>query len=90
MIANFANYIANCKLPFSLASAPAVFCAVAEALDWVIRSRGLRNLIHYLNDFLLLGVLDSDECLPGPTHLTLSVPGAWDSHDSTQSGGSLH
>ena len=53
----------DCKLPFGLASAPAVFCAVAEALEWVLRSRGVCNLIHYLDDFLLLGAPDSDECL---------------------------
>ena len=52
----------DCQLPFGLASAPAIFCAVAEALEWILRSRGVRFILHYLDDFLLLGPPDSDEC----------------------------
>ena len=52
----------DCQLPFGLASAPAIFCALAEALEWILRSRGVRFVIHYLDDFLLLGPPGSSEC----------------------------
>ena len=52
----------DCQLPFGLASAPAIFSAVAEALEWVLRQRGVRCMLHYLDDFLLLGSPYSDEC----------------------------
>ena len=52
----------DCQLPFGLASAPAIFSAVAEALEWVLRRRGVRGVLHYLDDFLLLGAPGSLEC----------------------------
>ena len=52
----------DCQLPFGLASAPAIFSAIAEALKWVLRERGVRCMLHYLDDFLLLGSPYSDEC----------------------------
>ena len=62
----------DCQLPFGLASAPAIFSAITEALEWILRSRGVRNLIHYLDDFLLLGAPGSSECLQA-LHSTLST-----------------
>ena len=54
----------DCQLPFGIATAPAIFNAIAEALEWVLRSRGVRYVIHYhyLDDFLLLGHPNSDKC----------------------------
>lgn len=52
----------DCQLPFGLASAPAIFSALAEALHWVLHQRGVRALVHYLDDFLLLGAPGSSEC----------------------------
>ena len=52
----------DCQLPFGLASAPALISAVAEALEWVLRRRGVRGVLHYLDDFLLLGAPGSLEC----------------------------
>ena len=52
----------DCQLPFGLASAPAIFNALAEALEWILRSRGVRYIIHYLDNFLILGPPDSIEC----------------------------
>ena len=46
----------DCQLPFGLASAPAIFSAVAQALEWI------RHVIHYLDDFLILGAPNSPEC----------------------------
>lgn len=52
----------DCQLPFGLASAPAIFSALAEALHWVLHQRGVRAIVHYLDDFLLLGSPGSLEC----------------------------
>ena len=41
-------------LPFGLRSAPKIFNALADALEWVARSRGVRLLSHYLDDFTVV------------------------------------
>ena len=46
-------------LPFRLRSAPLIFSAVADALMWMMRQRGVTWAIHYVDDFLRPG---SDEC----------------------------
>ena len=48
-------------LPFGLRSAPKIFNAVADALQWIFQCQGVKG-IHYLDDFLLFGSPDSDEC----------------------------
>jgi len=50
------------QLPFGLASVLAIFSAVAEALEWVLQQRGVCHVVHYLDDFLLLGTPASPEC----------------------------
>lgn len=50
------------QLPFGLASAPAIFSALAEALEWILRSRGVTNIVHYLDDYLIGGAPSSGEC----------------------------
>ena len=52
----------DCQLPFGLASAPAIFCAVASSLEWILHQRGIRASIHYMDDFLLFGDPSSTEC----------------------------
>ena len=41
-------------LPFGLRSAPNIFNAVADALEWVLKSRGAACVYHYLDDFITL------------------------------------
>ena len=41
-------------LPFGLRSAPKIFNAVVDGLEWVVRRNGVDNVYHYLNDFLVL------------------------------------
>ena len=41
----------DATLPFGLRSAPVIFNAVAEALAFVIRERGVEGMDHYLDDF---------------------------------------
>ena len=41
-------------LPFGLRSAPKIFSAVADAVQWILQSRGISNSLHYLDDFILV------------------------------------
>ena len=47
-------FVDHC-LSFGLRSAPKVFTAFADLVAWAIHCQGVRWLLHYLNDFLLLG-----------------------------------
>lgn len=49
-------------LPFSLRSAPKIFNAVADALQWIMERNGVPELLYYLDDFLIFGVPESLEC----------------------------
>ena len=49
-------------LPFGLRSAPKIFNALADALSWILRQKGACTMIHYLDDFLLIGKPRSEEC----------------------------
>jgi hypothetical protein len=49
-------------LPFGLRSAPKIFNAIADGLEWYLRHRGVRNVAHYLDDFIVIGPLSSQEC----------------------------
>ena len=41
-------------LPFGLRSAPKIFSAVADALQWILVHKGIKNILHYLDDFILV------------------------------------
>ena len=50
-------------LPFGLRSAPKIFNATADTLEWMIARRGcVEFIIHYLDDFLFGGSPSSDSC----------------------------
>ena len=49
-------------LPFGLRSSPKIFTAVADALEWVFRRRGVSWCTHYVDDFLTAGRPASEEC----------------------------
>ncbi len=40
-------------LPFGLRSAPKIFSAVADAMQWIIEQQGV-EMLHYLDDFLVI------------------------------------
>ena len=42
-------------LPFGLRSAPKISTAIADAVEWVLKQRGVQFIIHYLDDFLIVG-----------------------------------
>ena len=44
----------NRFLPFGLHSAPKIFTAVADAIQWVLFSHGVTQCLHYLDDFIIL------------------------------------
>ena len=41
-------------LPFSLWSAPKLFSAVADALQWILHKKGITKGLHYLDDLILV------------------------------------
>ena len=49
-------------LPFGLRSAPKIFTAVADALEWILRRRGVSFVEHYLDDFVTIGPPSSGVC----------------------------
>ena len=52
---------ADCALPFGLRSAPKIFSAVADVISWTLHVAGIPHQLHYLDDFLFLGVPNTDE-----------------------------
>ena len=58
-------------LPFGLQSAPKIFNAVADALEWMAGQEGITSLFHYRDDFLIVGSPGSLEC---SRHLTTLLP----------------
>lgn len=41
-------------LPFGLHSVPNIFSAVADAIQWILNQKGIVNIIHYLDDYILV------------------------------------
>ena len=49
-------------LLFGLRSAPIIFTALANGLLWIMINQGIRAVLHYLDDYLLLGDPGTSEC----------------------------
>ena len=49
-------------LPFGLRSAPKIFNAIADGLQWIAMEQGVTNLDHFLDDFITTGHPRSNEC----------------------------
>ena len=49
-------------LPFGLRSAPKIFMAIADALEWALTQRGVAQVYHYLDDFITLGEPGQETC----------------------------
>ena len=56
------NIYIDAKLPFGLGSAPKIFNAVADALEWCVAAEGVEIVYHYLDDFAVLGSPRSEQC----------------------------
>ena len=50
------------RLPFGLRSAPKVFTAVADALQWSFMRQGVSWVEHYLDDYVTMGPPKSETC----------------------------
>ena len=55
-------YINTC-LAFGLRSTPKLFNILADLLSWIIESKGVSPILHYLDDFLTMGPPSSTTCL---------------------------
>ena len=49
-------------LPIGLRSAPIIFMAVADALQWIMQKNSVSYVDHYIGDFITVGKVGSDEC----------------------------
>jgi hypothetical protein len=58
----------DAALPFGLRSAPKIFNALADAVEWIVREYGVSHLWYYLDDFITCGPAGSEEC-----HLNLQL-----------------
>ena len=49
-------------LPFGMRSAQKLFNAVADALKWHLRQRGIQHIFHYLDDFVMVARPAAPDC----------------------------
>ena len=56
------QHYVDTALPFGLRSAPKVFTALADALEWILTTNGIRFVWHYLDDYITVGSPTSGEC----------------------------
>ena len=49
-------------LPFGLRSAPRIFIALADALEWGTMEQGVTHHFYYLDDYITMGGAGSEEC----------------------------
>ena len=49
-------------LPFGLRSAPKIFNAIADALEWIFAHSGIYPTHHYLDDFIFFGHPGTNQC----------------------------
>ena len=65
-------------LPFGLHFTPKFFSAIADTLQWILIQQGIKHILHYLDDFILIASsLDqahSDKATPIDTFHQLSAP----------------
>ena len=52
----------DAMLPFGLRSAPKIFTALADSLQWILQRRGVTFVWHYIDDFIVCGPPTSPEC----------------------------
>ena len=59
-------------LPFGLHSAPKIFTAVADALEYILQEQGIIHILHYLDEFVLLGRPGKADCEKG-LHIAMEM-----------------
>ena len=65
----------DATLPFRLRSAPKIFTAIADALEWRLKHEGAEGIFHYLDDFLILAPPNSQLCEVNLAKLTTLIAG---------------
>ena len=61
------QYYIDTVLPFGLRSAPKIFTALANALQWIICRQVATWVANYLDDFVTLGKLGTSDCAHNQT-----------------------
>ena len=56
------NVFIDKVLPFGLRSTPKIFCAISDALEWILHTKGVLACLHYIDDFLTFGYPGSNQC----------------------------
>ena len=51
-------YVDTC-LPFGLRTAPKLLNILADLLEWILITKGVCHILHYLNDFLILNPVNA-------------------------------
>ena len=44
----------NKTLPFGLRSAPKIFLAITDSIQWILNQKGIRDIIHYLDEYVAI------------------------------------
>ncbi len=52
----------DAALPFGLRSAPKIFNALADAVEWMVKQFGSNDVWHYLDDFIVCGAEGTGDC----------------------------
>ena len=61
-IAGHALAVHRCYSPLRPALGPIIFSAVADALEWVVKSRRAGHVFHYVDDFIFVGPPQLSDC----------------------------
>ncbi len=56
------QFYADLALPFGSKSSPALWERYAFLAEWILRQNGVKDVIHYVDDYLVGGASGSDEC----------------------------
>jgi hypothetical protein len=56
------SFYADLALPFGLKSSPCIWERYATLTEWILRRAGVAFIVHYVDDFLVGGSADSDQC----------------------------
>jgi hypothetical protein len=56
------SFYADLALPFGLKSSPGIWERYATLTEWILRRAGVAFIVHYVDDFLVGGSADSDQC----------------------------
>ena len=56
------NIFVDTALPFGLRSAPKIFCAISDTLEWILWCKGVSSCLHYIDDFITFGQAETTEC----------------------------